>query len=68
MFAGKYLQYEIQYRRHEHSTHIPSVYYPKLWLLIVCPSKFSALLVLCYFKISAKLVNKLHIPHDRTRN
>ena len=26
MFAGKYLQYEIQYRRHEHSTHIPSVY------------------------------------------
>jgi hypothetical protein len=36
--------------------------------LIVCPSKFSALLVLCYFKISAKLVNKLHITHNKTRN
>jgi len=30
MFAGKYLQYEVQYRRHEHSTHIPSDY-PELW-------------------------------------
>ena len=49
MFVGKYLLYEVQCVKHEHSTQIQCVY--------CC---FSALLILYRFKNEAKLANKSH--------
>ena len=46
MFAGKYLLYEVQCVKHEHSTQIQCVCCSELWLLLViCSFCFFALLM-----------------------
>lgn len=61
MFVGKYLLYEVQCVKHEHSTQIQCVYCSELRLsLIICSFCFSALLILYRFKNEAKLANKSH--------
>lgn len=55
MFVGKYLQYKVQCQRHEHSTQIQGVYYPKLRPLIICSFYFSALLVFKSFQNRCKI-------------
>ena len=46
MFAGKYLLYEVQCMKHEHSTRIQCVCCSELWLLLkICSFCFFALLI-----------------------
>lgn len=55
MFVGKYLQYEVQCRKHEHSTQIQGIYCPKLWPLVIYSFYFSALLVFILFQNRCKI-------------
>ena len=63
MFVGKYLLYEVQCVKHEHTTQIQCVYCSELrLLLIICSFCVYALLMPILSQIVAKLGNKLH-PH-----
>ena len=52
MFAGKYVLYEVQCMKHEHSTRILCVYCLELRLLVICSFCFFASLM---FILSQKL-------------
>lgn len=61
MFAGKYLLYEVQCMKHEHSTRIQCVCCSELWLLLkICSFCLFALLMFYCLKSNAKLANKFH--------